>query len=91
MVPRFIGGLAAAVLGIIMILIGLIGFAVTYGYWNGFSWAWTLGLVITILALFISLVSTNWVGIIIEGLIIYYLTRPHVKRFFGKEPIQVTV
>ena len=91
MFPLFLSG-AAAIIGIIMIAIGILSFAVAYGYWNGLGWAWTLGLVVAVIGLVMGLTSlpSGIVGIIIDALVIYYLTRPHVKTYFGKEPIQVT-
>lgn len=88
--PRLIGGLAAGVLGIITIFLGLLSFGVSYGYWYGLKWAWALGMGISIISLLISLVSGNVLGIFIDALIIYYLTRPYVKSFFGREPRQFT-
>lgn len=92
MFPLFLSGVAA-IIGIIMIVIGIISFAVAYGYWNGSGWAWTLGLVVAVIGLIMGLISlpSGIIGIIIDALIIYYLTRPHVKTYFGKEPVQVTV
>ena len=92
MFPLFLSG-AGAIIGMIMIVIGILSFAVAYGYWNGLGWAWTLGLVVAVIGLVMGLTSlpSGIVGIIIDALIIYYLTRPHVKTYFGKKPIQVTV
>jgi len=89
--PRLVGGLAAGVLGIITIFLGLLSFAVSYGYWYGLKWAWALGMGISIISLLISLVSGNVLGIFIDALIIYYLTRPYVKSFFGRETRQFTI
>ncbi len=86
MLPLFLGGLIIAVVGGIMVIIGIVSFAVAYGYMNGRGWAWTLGLVIAVLGLIMGILSlpNGVIGILIDALIIYYLTRPHVKRFFGK-------
>ncbi len=88
----FLGGVAA-IIGIIMIAVGFLSFAVAYGYWNGLGWAWTLGLVVAVIGLILGLISlpSGIVWIIIDALVIYYLTRPHVKTYFGKKPIQVTI
>jgi hypothetical protein len=91
--PGLFGGAILGIIGLVMLVIGIAGFAVAYGYWNGLGWSWTLGLVITVIGLIIGLASlpNGILGIIIDGLILYYLTRPHVKKWFGKEPITVTI
>jgi uncharacterized membrane protein YfcA len=85
MLPLFLGPIVAVVGGI-MVIIGIVSFAVAYGYMNGREWAWTLGLVVAVLGLIMGVLSlpNGVIGILIDALIIYYLTRPHVKRFFGK-------
>jgi len=50
-------------------------------------------MVFAILGIIIGLITLpgGIVRIILDGLIVYYLTRPYVKRFFGKEAITVTI
>ena len=85
MVIRIIGG--------IMSVLGILGFLVAFGYWNGRGWAWTAGMIVTVIGLILGLLSLpeGVLGLIINTLIIYYLTRPYVKRWFGKEPVPFTV
>jgi hypothetical protein len=63
-----------------------VSFAVAYSYLNGLGWAWGLGLVVAVIGIVLGLPSLpgSIVSILLKVLIIYYLTRPHVKRFFGK-------
>lgn len=68
-----------AILGGIFVLIGLIYFLTGWGLWTGRSWAWPVALVLAILALF-----GFPIGTIVGILIIYYLTRPPVKTYFGQ-------
>jgi hypothetical protein len=91
--PAFFGGAVLGIIGGVMLIIGILSFAVAYGYWNGFGWSWTIGMVITAIGLIIGLLSLpgSIIGLVINGIIIYYLTRPRVKRWFGKEPVTVTV
>jgi len=71
-------------------LIAIISFGIAYGLWHGRRWARTATMILAIVGLVVSLMFTLilWplgiVGIIIETTVIYYLTRPHVKNFFGK-------
>ncbi|GBC71745.1 hypothetical protein HRbin02_01533 [Candidatus Calditenuaceae archaeon HR02] len=86
------GGLFAAfgvAFGGLLLILALIGFVIAYGFWTGKGWAWILGIIFSIIGIIIGLVSiignpTSIIGIIINGLILYYLTRPHVKAWFGK-------
>jgi len=84
--PVLIGGIVVGIVGGIMLIIGIASFAVAYGYMNGRGWAWTVGLVLAAIGLLMGLLSLpqGVVGLLTDILIIYYLTRPHVKRFFGK-------
>ncbi|MEM2806806.1 MAG: hypothetical protein QXU45_07495 [Candidatus Bathyarchaeia archaeon] len=86
-----LGGLVAGMLiaiGVIMVILGLISFFIAYGLWTGKGWAWTLCLVFSIIGLILSILSlpSGIISLIINILILYYLTRPHVKAFFGKGP-----
>jgi hypothetical protein len=82
-----VGGIAV---GGILIILGIISFVVAWGLLKGKGWAWNVTLILSIISIvigIISLVAGNFgsiVNIIIAGIIIYYLYRPHVKAFFGK-------
>ena len=80
--PSFFGGTAIAIGGVI-IAIGIVSFIVAYGLLKGMGWAWTLTVVLSIIS-----IATGNIGgiisIIISGIILYYLYRPHVKAYFGK-------
>jgi len=91
--PAFLSGLGLSVIGVIMVIIGIIGFILAYGYLNGLGWSWTLGLILGIISIIIDLMflPTGAIGILINTIILYYLTRPNVKRFFGKEPIPFSI
>jgi len=85
----FLGGGAIAIGGVIIAL-GIISFIVAYGLMKGLGWAWTLTVVLSIISIVlnaISIATGNFggiVSIIISGIILYYLYRPHVKAYFGK-------
>jgi uncharacterized membrane protein len=78
------------VIGSILIVLGIVSFVVAWGLLKGKGWAWTVTIIITIISLVfnaLSIVSGNIgaiVGIIIDGVIIYYLYRPNVKSYFGR-------
>jgi hypothetical protein len=83
------GGLGIA-FGAVLVAIGIVSFIVAYGLLKGRGWAWTVTIILSIVSIVwnaITLAGGNFFGIIsiiVSGLIIYYLYRPHVKAFFGK-------
>ena len=89
--PSFLGG-GAVVIGGVIIAIGIVSFIVAYGLLKGMGWAWIVTVVLSIISIAlnaISIVTGNIggiVSIIISGIILYYLYRPHVKAYFGKAP-----
>lgn len=70
----------------ILAVIGIISLVIAYGLWTGKGWAWLLALIFAIIGLIIGIFSLNIITIVIDAVILYYLTRPHVKAFFGKAP-----
>ena len=85
-----LGGGAIAV-GAFTIALGIVSFIVAYGLMKGLGWAWIVNIVLSIISIIsnaISIASGNFggiVSIIISGVILYYLYRPHVKAYFGKD------
>jgi hypothetical protein len=87
------GGAAfAAVIGAILLIIGLLELVYGIGFFGGKGWAWTLAMIGSVLQIIFGIVSIAFgsvgsvFGLIISILILYYLTRPHVKAYFGKGP-----
>ncbi|WP_226987101.1 hypothetical protein [Candidatus Nitrososphaera evergladensis] len=84
-----LGGGAAAV-GAVLIVLGIVSFIVAWGLFKGKGWAWTVTIILSAISVImgiVSLVGGNFgaiVNIIIAGVVIYYLYRPHVKAYFGK-------
>ncbi|PUA31208.1 MAG: hypothetical protein B9J98_07360, partial [Candidatus Terraquivivens tikiterensis] len=61
----------------IFVILGLLCFVIAYGLWTGKGWAWTVALVLAIIDIIFGLISLpgGIIGIIINAIIIYYLTR----------------
>lgn len=84
-----LGGIAIAS-GAIMLALGIASLVIAYGLFKGRPWAWTAAVVLSIIGIVMSVVSIvtgnfgSIVSLIINGVIIYYLYRPHVKAYFGK-------
>jgi hypothetical protein len=89
--PSFFGGIASAIGGV-LIAIGILSFIVAYGLLKGMGWAWTVTVILSIISIVLNAISIATAGniiggivsIIISGVILYYLNRPHVKAYFGK-------
>jgi uncharacterized membrane protein (DUF2068 family) len=99
-------GSILTVLGAVLIPLGIASLVVAYGLFKGKSWAWFVAVVLSIIGLavnVISLVTSNMgaiagalVGIAINGIVLYYLSRRNVREYFGKvatakEPSSTTV
>jgi zinc-ribbon domain len=86
------GAAVAAVIGAILLIIGILELVYGIGFFGGKGWAWTLAMIGSVLQVIFGIVSIAFgsvgsvFGLIISILILYYLTRPHVKAFFGKGP-----
>ena len=70
--------------GAVLIIIGLVSLLLAWGLWTGKGWARMTALVFAILSIIASLISRHLIIIVIDIIIIYYLTRPNVKQFFTK-------
>ena len=84
-------GAVGFIIGGILLIFSAIWLATGLGFLHGRGWSWTLGMVFSVLSLlgaigtiFVGLYTGGLGGLIFWGLIIYYLTRNHVKAFFGK-------
>jgi hypothetical protein len=84
---------ASGAIAALLIIFGLIYILLSWGFWSGKGWAWTVGVIFLILGVILDLVSLSvagvlgigsLVGLLINVLILYYLFRPHVKAYFGK-------
>ncbi len=79
-------------LGVIVLILGILYLAVGIGFFGGKGWAWTLGIIVSVISIVLGIVQLAFgnygsiLSLIISLLILYYLMRPHVKAFFGKGP-----
>ena len=86
-------GFTGTMMGILLASSGILCLVLAYGWWRGDGWAWTLGLVFLAFGIIINLPfimgsPSEQIGFLFSELInisiYYYLTRPHVREFFGK-------
>src|SRR3989442_2404605 len=88
-----IGTLASTVglvIGGVFLFFSLIWLATGVGFLHGKGWAWTLGMIFTVLSIlgaaYVSFTGVYQAGYALGSwvIMIIYLTRSHVKVFFGK-------
>lgn len=76
--------------GSILIAIGIGYLVVSYGLMKGKGWAWSITLILSYISIVVGIVSLvggnilSIIPIIISGVIIWYLYKQEIKRFFGK-------
>jgi hypothetical protein len=87
-----LGGLAA-IIGLIILVVGVLYIGLAYGFWGLKPWAWSLGVGLQVAGIILNIVqylnnNANLVGtiigIVIAGAIVYYLYQPNVKAAFGR-------
>ncbi len=84
-----LGSAIGGVIGGVVVIIGLVEFAVAYGFLKGMKWSWWVAMVLYVLGLILSIVAIATgsigaiIGLIIDAGLIYYMTRPTVKTWFG--------
>lgn len=90
-----VAGLVVAAIGGVILILGLIFFLISWGLWSGKNWArliWiffsVLGILGALGSLAVKAYGSGLINLIIDGLIVYYLTRPHVSAYFHHTPIQ---
>src|SRR5712692_7948564 len=86
-----LSGLGLIIVGVVVVF-SLTWLAVGFGFLNGKGWAWSLGMIFSVLSILGAIAFTalgsygSIVGVVLWGMMIYYLTRTRVKSFFGKGP-----
>src|SRR6266571_4855427 len=90
-------GAIGLVIGGVVLFFSIIWLATGVGFLHGRGWSWTLGVIFSILsllgavgALTIGLITGGVGGLVFWGLMLYYLTRTHVKAFFAKGGLPIT-
>src|SRR6266705_2522161 len=85
-------GAILGIFGAVILILGLLDLVLGIGFLGGKGWAWTLGMIVAVLNIVVDIPSIylfgagSAFGLIIAIIILYYLTRPRVKAFFGKAP-----
>lgn len=91
-----------SIIGFGLIALAIVNFIVAWGLLKGKGWAWSISVIVTITSLVIGIIFVVFngvagdissiigqiVGVVINGIILWYLYRPNVKSYFGKVKIQ---
>lgn len=87
-------GPVLTVLGAILIPLGITSLVVAYGLFKAKTWAWSIAVVLSAFLFainIISLVTGNisaitgaLIGMAINAIVLYYLSRRNVRQYFGK-------
>ena len=82
-------GLTGVVGGAVFAVIGIIALIIAGGLWNGWRIMWYLGMIFSVVAILASIIALLTTGgfsigtLVINLIIVFYLTRDGVKEFFG--------
>jgi hypothetical protein len=86
---------SAQALGALFVALGVVYFALAWGYFTGKTWAWMVGIAISGVSIAIDIAqavllrtagyTTAVIGILVSVIIIYYLIRPNIKAWFQRK------
>lgn len=71
-------------IGIVLLILAVLGFIMTWGLWSGKSWARTITMILAVISIVTGIFSLpgSLISILINIIILYYLTRPHIKAYY---------
>jgi len=84
-VPSSVIQMIPRLLGVALMITGVVSLLLAWGLWTGKAWAWRLALIFVIVGAIVNLLSFHLIGVVIDAVIVYYLTRPTVKQSFTKQ------
>ena len=82
-----IGIETGAYLGVIsgvLVALGLVTLVMAWGLEKAKSWAWSITRILVAISIVVDIISQNVAGLVIHGIILYYLYTHTVKDYFGK-------
>ena len=70
--------------GIVLLILAVLGFIMTWGLWSGKSWARTISMILAVISILTGIFSLpgSIVSILINIVLIYYLKRPHIQAYY---------
>lgn len=97
--PEFETVLTSSIINVVYIVssvaiaLGLAWFGLAWGLFTGKGWAWLITVIFAIITVVVSIIGvlsgsiTSIPTLIINGVILYYMYRPHIKSYFGRVSI----
>lgn len=91
-----------SIIGAGLIILAIVHFIVAWGLLKGKGWAWSISVIIIIISLVIGIIFIVFnvmigdissiigqlLGMVVNGIILWYLYRSNVRSYFGKVKIQ---
>jgi len=71
-------------IGIVLLVLAVVGFIMTWGLWSGKSWSRTITMIIAVIGIITGIFSLpgSLINILCDIVILYYLTRPHIRAYY---------
>lgn len=70
--------------GLVLLILAILGFIMTWGLWSGKSWARIITMILAVIGVVTGILSLpgSLISILIDIVILYYLTRPHIRAYY---------
>ncbi len=81
-VGTYLLGPLGALIGGVLLILGLFELVVGWGLWNMRPWAWLIAMILNIISIILSIVMFDIIGLIIPLIIVIYLNQPNIKSRF---------
>ena len=72
------------VIGLVLLILAVVGFIMTWGLWSGKSWARIITMILAVIGIVTGIFNLpgSLISILINIGILYYLTRPQIKAYY---------
>ena len=71
-------------IGIVLLILAVLGFIMTWGLWSGKSWARTITMILAVISILTGIFSLpgSLISILINIALLYYLRQPNIKAYY---------
>ena len=71
-------------IGLVLLIVAVLGFIMTWGLWSGKSWARIITMILAVIGVVTGIFNLpgSLISILINVVILYYLTRPHIMAYY---------
>jgi len=72
-------------IGLVLLILAVLGFIMTWGLWSGKSWARTITMILAVIGIITGIFSLpgSLISILIDIVILYYLRLPEIQAYFA--------